>query len=949
MFPKVQPLTWGGLRGKFMLFIGTLLFVITGALTLINFKYQQRTITDREAGKARALAEVIRATVREDILSLNQDHLDEHLSAVKAVPEVLYVYAYNGEGHILADGTPENKFRGILLKDKTSLRSVTAHEPLLQFEDDLLDATEPILAGEDLLGGVRVGYSLEQLRSDIAFARNLSFGVGTILSILALLLCYILTKRITDPLMEVTEATEAISDDRFKEPLRIRSGDEIESLANALNRMARSLKGSREALIKSREYTDKIIASILDMLVVTDLSGVISRVNDATCQTLGYERNELEGEHIQKIIHASPFAAVNPGKHPEGPHVFVGEKCNFTTKDGRTIKTSFSGSIIYDDDQEVAGYVGLAQDITDRLAAENELRMRAMQHTAVAELGQLALSSPSLQQVMDEAVQHVANTLDVSHNSVCELLPEKNALLLRAGKGWPEGVIGKAWVSADIDTHSGYTLSVNRPVVLMDLATEQRFKGAPLMREHNLVSGASVVIHGKDGPWGVLAAHAQVRRNFSEDDINFLQSVANIISTSIERHRQEEALIEAKNEAEEMSRLKSSFLANMSHEIRTPLTIMIGYAEALTEMVPDGVRAFAERIEQGGHRLLATLNSVLELSRIQAKELKLNLEDIDISEEVELASRLLNEMASAKDLDLRFERPEEVSLARIDKGSLQRIIDNLVGNAIKFTSRGHVELKVYEDATRVYMTVEDTGIGIGQEFLPYLFDEFKQESTGEARSHEGSGLGLTITRQMVEMHGGRITVESEKGVGTKFTVWFPKIASTSSRPAGIKRAGDRKPSASKRSRDRATLPTRRALVLDDSLETRELIRFFLEPFFDMTIVESADAVFNSTWEGTFDIVLLDINIGDEEWSGLDVMAVLRKLPEYEKIPIIAVTAYALPGDEQRFREAGFDGYLSKPFVKATLLGEIERLLGALDEEEPSERLDNRTGAAGTAA
>ncbi|MDX1429618.1 MAG: ATP-binding protein, partial [Rhodothermales bacterium] len=384
----------------------------------------------------------------------------------------------------------------------------------------------------------------------------------------------------------------------------------------------------------------------------------------------------------------------------------------------------------------------------------------------------------------------------------------------------------------------------------------------------------------------------------------------------------------------EMSRLKSSFLANMSHEIRTPLTIMIGYAEALTEMVPGGVREFAERIEQGGHRLLATLNSVLELSRIQAKELKLNLEDIDISEEVELATQLLKEMASAKGLDLRLRKPEETSLARIDRGSLQRIIDNLVGNAIKFTNKGHVELEVFEDATRVYMTVADTGIGIGHEFLPYLFDEFKQESTGESRSHEGSGLGLTITRQMVEMHGGRITVESEKGVGTKFTVWFPKITD-GSRSSTSRRAADRRPAARKGKRASLARPTRKALVLDDSLETRELIRFFLEPYFDMTIVDSADAVFNSTWEGTYDILLLDINIGDEEWSGLDVMAVLRKLPEYEKTPMIAVTAYALPGDEERFLEAGFDGYLSKPFVKATLAAEIERLIGPLERDDES--------------
>ncbi len=926
MQSQTQRLRWGGLRGKFMLLIALVLVILTASLTLINFRNQQKSITDREVDKARSVAIMLRDAVTDDLKN-GAVRFQQHLETAKQLPNVEYVYVFDSEGRVLHDGTPENKYHGMMLTDEVSLRAVTSHEQKLQFEQGLLDVSEPLLDMQaEIIGGVRVGYSMAGVAAEVAFARNMSFGLGFLLSVLAVLLSYTVVSRFTRPIDELKKATEAISEDRFQTPLQIQSGDELEILGGAINRMARSLKASRGELIRAKEYTDNIITSMLDMLIVTDLSGVIRTVNRATCDILGYTRQELEGQHVQRFVPAFPMAMVNPDSPPP-EDVIIDPKCQMRRKDGSTIVASVSGCIMYDQNDEIEGFVALAQDVSDRLRTERQLQMRAMQQGAIARLGQLALSSPSFQQVLDEAIRQIASTLDISHNSVCELLPEKNALLLRAGVGWPDGIIGKAWVSADLDSQVGYTLSVNLPVVLEDLNAERRFRGTGLLREHGLVSGASVVIQTNAGPWGVLAAHTQEKRLFTEDDVNFLTAVANVITMSIEQHRQEDALIAAKHEAEEMSRLKSSFLANMSHEIRTPLTIMIGYAEALTEMVPDETRAFAERIEQGGHRLLATLNSVLELSRLQAKEMKLKLEDINIAEEVSASVALYGEMATAKGLELRITAPEETSLAHLDRGSLHRIIDNLVGNAIKFTKSGYVEVEIVEDATRIYMNVRDTGIGISQDFLPYLFDEFKQESTGEARSHEGSGLGLTITRQMVEMHGGRITVESEKGEGTTFKVWFPKITSRQNGTKSSARANDRSPvTGSKQSRSG---PKRRAMVLDDSLETRELLRFFLEPYFDMTIVDSADAVFASTWEGRFDLVLLDINIGDEQWSGLDVLAVLRKLPEYSSTPIIAVTAYALPGDEERFLQAGFDGYLSKPFVKARLLEEIERLLGPL--------------------
>ncbi|MDX1429898.1 MAG: hypothetical protein R3282_06405, partial [Rhodothermales bacterium] len=160
MFPNIQPLTWGGLRGKFMLFIGSMLVIITATVTLVEFRFQHQAITDREVEKASSLAEVLLATVEDDIRNGTEDHLQRHLESLLVVPEVRYVYAFDENGHILSDGTVENKFRGLLLKDEVSLRSVTATRSLLQFNEDILDATEPLMRGEQHLGGVRIGYSL---------------------------------------------------------------------------------------------------------------------------------------------------------------------------------------------------------------------------------------------------------------------------------------------------------------------------------------------------------------------------------------------------------------------------------------------------------------------------------------------------------------------------------------------------------------------------------------------------------------------------------------------------------------------------------------------------------------------------------------------------------------------------------------------------------------------
>ena len=224
-----------------------------------------------------------------------------------------------------------------------------------------------------------------------------------------------------------------------------------------------------------------------------------------------------------------------------------------------------------------------------------------------------------------------------------------------------------------------------------------------------------------------------------------------------------------------MSRLKSSLLSNMSHEIRTPLAGIIGFASLLAQMVGGENREIAELIEQSGRRLLETLNSVLDLSQLEGGSITLNLEVLDVEEEVWQILSMFKSLAEQKGLafSATFSRPQ--IMTRLDRGCLHRIVSNLLANAVKFTEQGAVMVQVGADAQEMFISVHDTGIGIDETFLPHMFDEFRQESSGLTRSYEGNGLGLAITKRLVTLMGGSISAESTKGRGSVFTVSFPGV------------------------------------------------------------------------------------------------------------------------------------------------------------------------------
>lgn len=241
-----------------------------------------------------------------------------------------------------------------------------------------------------------------------------------------------------------------------------------------------------------------------------------------------------------------------------------------------------------------------------------------------------------------------------------------------------------------------------------------------------------------------------------------------------EQKRYEEELIAAKNEAEQMNRLKSSFLANMSHEVRTPITAILGFTDMLAEEVSQAQQQFVEIIQNSGQRLLRTIDAVLYLAQLESGALTLQPDELDAVVVIEETVDRFQERAQQKGLSLTVETPPQEVPATMDQTILEVAVGNLIDNAIKFTEEGRVTVDLTADDQSVSIQVADTGIGIDSSVAADLFEAFRQESTGFARTYEGNGLGLTITGKFVKLAGGTIDIQTARDQGAQFTIRLPR-------------------------------------------------------------------------------------------------------------------------------------------------------------------------------
>ncbi len=384
----------------------------------------------------------------------------------------------------------------------------------------------------------------------------------------------------------------------------------------------------------------------------------------------------------------------------------------------------------------------------------------------------------------------------------------------------------------------------------------------------------------------------------------------------------------AKEAAEKANRVKDEFLAIVSHELRSPLHPILGWAKllkkgSLNEVAK--VRA-VETIERNAEQQVQLIDDLLDISRILRGKLGLNLETVNLAAVIEAALETVRLAAEAKSIQISLNLGRKIGRVKGDSGRLQQVVWNLLSNAVKFTpTGGKVDVYLEEIDSHVHIRVQDTGQGINLDFLPYVFEYFRQADSSITRRSGGLGLGLAIVRQLVELHGGRVWAESlGEGQGAIFTVSLPVLQKNQELvSAAHKTCDDYYPLCMLH----APLEGMQLLVVDDDADTREFLAFLLEEQgATVTIATSAKEALVAIAQSKPDLLLSDL--GMPEFDGYALIRKLRSLPAHQggEIPAIALTAYAAETTQQQVFAAGFQMHIAKPADPAKLVAAIAALV-----------------------
>jgi PAS domain S-box-containing protein len=664
-----------------------------------------------------------------------------------------------------------------------------------------------------------------------------------------------------------------------------------------------------------------------DAIIVIDAASVIHFINRAAEKIFGYPVRELLGQNLTKLMpdylrhaHRAGFERyLSTGER----HInWSGVELPGLHRDGHEIALEISFGEFVEDGARY--FTGIARDITERkrqkererfLVEASALLSASLDYEttlqSVARLSIPFLADWCIVYMVDD--DRTIRPIGVMHEDAAQVelvwqLERRENQNPNAPTGVPKVIrTGQPELYEDIPA----------PADATTVDDAGRFRVA---RQLDLRSAMIVPLVARGRTLGAITfATSESGRRYNASDLALAEDLAQRAAFAVDNAR-------LYREAQEANRLKDEFLATLSHELRTPLTSILGWTNLLRSVKFDeltSVRAL-ETIERNARSQKQLIDDLLDASRIITGKLRLELEPTQLKAVVESACYAARPAAEAKGIEIQLALDPEASLVAGDAERLQQVVWNLLSNAVKFTPEGgRVEVSLKRAGKHAQISVRDTGQGIKTEFLPYVFDRFRQADQSTTRTHGGLGLGLAIVRHLVELHGGTVAAESAGiGAGATFKVMLPLVEYA--KRADAAHGGAEIESASEHNERQAVLGGLRILIVEDEPDTRVLLRKALERFgAKVETCELAEEALAALDASEFDVILSDIAM-----PGEDGYALIEKIrARGRRTPAIAFTAYAREEDKKRALAAGFQLHLAKPIAPRELAEAVANVVG----------------------
>ena len=693
--------------------------------------------------------------------------------------------------------------------------------------------------------------------------------------------------------------------------------------------------GDEDVLVGDDLHYRDLVENVNDILFTLDLEGNMISINKAAESITGYSQAELLGMNMADFL--TPESAHN-ARHMTERKLAGEEQTHYEvdarTKAGTLLTLEINSRLALKDGVPV-GVQGVARDISVRRRTEEALR----------EADQRALFS---YERLLERISGLAQALGTAR----ELLTIYRALRDFTAVSVPcDGLFISLYDPIRDVRVACYGWGDNQEIDTTELPPMSTSSYGPNSRAiktgqviitddyMRATQGHPSVIVGPDNGLrpqaslalpmavmgriiGTIEVQSYQKAAFSDEHVTAMRMAANLTAVAIENVRLLERESRARAAAEDSNRLKDEFLATVSHELRTPLTAILGWSRMLAGgSLEEAMAARAiDTIVRNAKAQSQIIDDILDVSRIITGKLYLELHPIELGPVIEAAINVVRPTAEAKGIHIELHLDPRPAVIRGDANRLQQVIWNLVSNAIKFTpSGGKVSLTMRELDSRVEISVTDSGQGISDEFLPFVFDRFRQADSTSTRQHGGLGLGLSIARHLVEIHGGTIKAESAgEGKGSTFSFSVPLLAARTSLRSEL----GREPETYERQKLQSRLSGVRVLLVDDDEDTLDLLGAALtQASAVVTAASSAEDAIHAFGLAEFDVIVSDIAMPNED--GYQLIQRIRKSGlDRGTIPAVAITAYAKDEDREKAFSAGYQGFLAKPIELSDLVTAI---------------------------